>query len=116
MGENDEKPNFLPASPDAIFKSFQGKIISYCVATSMISKIVSTMHIISDKALQYGGFSSYRLVRIENKGIIHFVLKNRRKTKIKIKLTDNSKRILDWTESNFIFPNYLNRVLENGEK
>ena len=52
----------------------------------MISKIVSTMHILSDKALQYGGFSFDRLVRIENKGIIHFVLKNRRKAKIKNKI------------------------------
>jgi hypothetical protein len=72
-GKNDKNPNFFPASPDANFKSFQGKIISYCVATSMISNIVSTMHIISNKALQYGGFSFDRLVRIENKGIIHFV-------------------------------------------
>ena len=71
-GKNDKNPNFLPASLDANFKSFQGKIISNCVATSMISKIVSTMHILSDKALQYGGFSSDRLVRIENKGFIHF--------------------------------------------
>jgi hypothetical protein len=80
----------------------------------MISKIVSTLHIISDKALQYWGFSFDRLVRIEKKGIIHFVLKNRRKAKIKTKLTDNSKRILIWTESNFIFPSYLNGFLEKG--
>ena len=71
-GKNDKNPNFLPASPDVIFKSFQGKVISYCVAKSMISKIVSTMHILSDKALQYGGFSFDRLVRIDNKGFIHF--------------------------------------------
>ena len=114
MGKNDKNPNILPASPDAIFKSFQGKIISYCVATSMISKIVSTIHIISDRALQYGAFSFDRLVRIENKGIIHFVLKKRRKAKKKIKLIDYSKRILDWTESNFIFPNYHIGFLENG--
>ena len=104
----------MPASPDAFFKSFQGKIISYGVATCMISNIVSTIHIISNKALQYGGFSFDRLVRIENKGIIHFVLKNRPKAKIKTKLTDNSERILIWTESNFIFPSYLNGFLKRG--
>ena len=78
-GKNDKNPNFLPFSPDAIFKSFQGKIKAYSVATSMISKIVSSFHIISDKALQYGVFSFDHLVRFENKGIIHFVLKKRRK-------------------------------------
>ena len=76
----------MPASPDAYFKSFLGKIISYGVATSMISNIVSTMHIISNKSLQYGGFSYDRF--------IHFVLKYRRKAKIKIKLTDNSRIFL----------------------
>ena len=89
-------------------------MISYCVATSMIRNIESTMHRISNKALQYGGFSFDRLVRIENKGIIHFVLKNRRKAKIKTKLTDNSERILIWTRSNFIFPSYPNGFLKRG--
>jgi len=74
----------LPASPDAYFKSFLGKIISYGVATSMISNIVLALYIISNKALQYGGFSFDSLVGIENKGILHFVLKNRPKAKIKI--------------------------------
>ena len=85
-GKNDKNPNFLPASLDAIFKSFQGKIRAYSVATSLISKTVSTFHVISDKALQYGGFGFDRLVRIEIKGIIHFVLKIRRKAKIKNKI------------------------------
>ena len=74
-GKNDKNPNFLPVSPDAIFKSFQGKIISFCVATSMIIKIVSTFHIISDKALQYGGFGFDRSVRIEIKGNFTFCFK-----------------------------------------
>ncbi len=104
----------MPALPDTYFKSFQGKIISDCVATSMISNIVLTLYIKSNKALQYGGFNFGRLVRIENKGIIHFVLKNRPKAKIKTKLTENPERILIWTESNFIFPSYLNGFLKRG--
>ena len=81
------------------------------VATCVISNIVFALNIISNKALQGGSFSFVRLVRIENKGIIDFVLKNRPKAKIKTKLTDNSERILIWTESNFIFPSYLNGFL-----
>jgi hypothetical protein len=81
--------NFLPDSPDAIFRSFQGKIKSHCIDTSMISKIVSSFYLISDKAFQDRGFTFDRFVKIKHKGILHFVLKNMREAKIKIKLTDN---------------------------
>ncbi len=84
------------------------------VATCMISNTLFALYIISNKALQYGGFSFDRLVRIENKGIKHFVIKNRPKAKIKTKLTDNPERILIWTESNFIYPSYLNGYLKRG--
>ena len=57
---------FLAALPDAIFRSFQGEIISHCIDTSIISKIVLNIHIISDKAFQDGGFTFDRLVRIKN--------------------------------------------------
>jgi hypothetical protein len=47
----DKNPSFLPVSPDAIFGSFQGKIISHFIDTSMISKTGSSFYLISDKAL-----------------------------------------------------------------
>ena len=110
----DKNPIFLPVTPEAIFRSFQGKIISHFIDKSMISKIRSSFHLISDKAFQDWGFTFDRFVKIKNKGILHFVLKNMRGAKNKIKLTDVSNRNLIWTESNFIFPNYLNGFLENG--
>ena len=52
----------------------------------MVSKIVSSFHLISDKAFQDWGFTFDRFVKIKNKGILHFVFKKYPSSKNKIKI------------------------------
>jgi hypothetical protein len=54
MAKNDKNPNFLPVSPDAIFGSFQGKIISHFIDTSMISKTGSSLYLYRTRPYKIG--------------------------------------------------------------